>query len=320
METSVRKYKGLNIKITRSVVTQEDVDREIAYLLSQRPVTAEKEGPLKNGDTSVIDFEGFKDGVAFDGGKGSNYELTIGSHTFIPGFEEQMIGMQIGESRDLHLSFPETYGEPSLAGAAVVFKVTLHRIIEKKPAELNDAFAASLDLPNVKTVEELKGYAFKALEAELNRREAQETQEAIFRELLKFINADPDQELVDTIAKNHMESVKQQLSMQGLTLEQYLAYVGESADSFENEAYLRAEEQLKLQMGLDWIADQENITADEFEVEVGYSKLAEQYQTSIEEVKKNVSQESVAKDIRMAQAIEFVKNNAVIEEVEKKAE
>jgi len=134
----IKQYKEIEVEVETVQYNEKDLENQIQYILTQNPDKVSKEGLIENGDTAIIDFEGFKDGVAFEGGKGENYELTIGSQTFIPGFEEQMVGMKKGETRDLNLTFPKNYQASELAGADVVFKVVVHDIIENKPAQLND--------------------------------------------------------------------------------------------------------------------------------------------------------------------------------------
>ena len=149
-------YKGIEVQVKKHVVTQEEVDQRIQELVAQNFTLVEKEGDVTHGDVTTIDFEGFKDGVAFDGGKAEGFQLEIGSGQFIPGFEDKMVGMKKGETRELNLTFPENYGAADLAGADVIFKVTVHKIEVKKESELNDAFVASLKVPNMNTVADLQ--------------------------------------------------------------------------------------------------------------------------------------------------------------------
>ena len=179
MDIVLGNYKGLRANIPYIAYTEEDVNSQIATLLSGNPVREQKTGPLAMGDTAVIDYEGFKDGVAFEGGKAEKYPLGIGSGSFIPGFEEQLVGMEIGEDRDINLSFPEQYHAPELAGKAVVFKVKLHEIYNEKEAELNDEFAASLNFPEVQSVEDLKKYINEYLEYQVEARKADVAREKL---------------------------------------------------------------------------------------------------------------------------------------------
>ena len=149
-------YKGIQVKVEKHIATDEEVNQQIEAMVSQNPTFVEKDGEVAHGDMTTIDFEGFKDGVAFEGGKAEGHQLEIGSGQFIPGFEEQMIGMKKGETKDLNLTFPEDYGMADLAGADVVFKVKLHKVENKQESELNDEFVASLNVPNMKTVEDLQ--------------------------------------------------------------------------------------------------------------------------------------------------------------------
>ena len=159
-------YKGIEAEVTKQPVADTEVDNEIQRLVAQSTSLIEKDGDVTNGDVTTIDFEGFKDEVAFDGGKAEGFQLEIGSGQFIPGFEEQMIGMKKGETRELNLTFPENYGAADLAGADVVFKVTVHKIEEKKEAELNDAFVASLNAPGIETIDQLRDNIKASLEAQ----------------------------------------------------------------------------------------------------------------------------------------------------------
>ncbi len=207
MDIVLGNYKGLKANIPYIAYTEEDVNSQIATLLSGNPVREQKTGPLAMGDTAVIDYEGFKDGVAFEGGKAEKYPLGIGSGSFIPGFEEQLVGMEIGEDRDINLSFPEQYHAPELAGKAVVFKVKLHEIYNEKEAELNDEFAASLNFPEVQSVEDLKKYINEYLEYQVEARKADAAREKLYDQILESSSCLVSPQAVETAVNMQLQQM-----------------------------------------------------------------------------------------------------------------
>ena len=184
MDILLGQYKGLKATIPSITYTEDDVNAQIGTLLAGNPTHVNKEGPVAMGDTAVIDYEGFKDGVPFDGGKAEKYPLGIGSGAFIPGFEEQIVGMEIGEDRDINLSFPEQYHAPDLAGKEVVFKVKLHEIYSEKASELNDEFVVSLAIPEVKTVDDLKKHISEYLDYEVQAKKDEASREQLYDQIL----------------------------------------------------------------------------------------------------------------------------------------
>ena len=184
MDILLGQYKGLKATIPVITYTEDDVNAQIGTLLAGNPTRVNKEGPVAMGDTAVIDYEGFKDGVPFDGGKAEKYPLGIGSGAFIPGFEEQIVGMEIGEDRDINLSFPEQYHAPDLAGKEVVFKVKLHEIYSEKASELNDEFVVSLAIPEVKTVDDLKKHISEYLDYEVQAKKDEASREQLYDQIL----------------------------------------------------------------------------------------------------------------------------------------
>lgn len=207
MDIVLGNYKGLKANIPYIAYTEEDVNSQIATLLSGNPVREQKTGPLAMGDTAVIDYEGFKDGVAFEGGKAEKYPLGIGSGSFIPGFEEQLVGMEIGEDRDINLSFPEQYHAPELAGKAVVFKVKLYEIYNEKEAELNDEFAASLNFPEVQSVEDLKKYINEYLEYQVEARKADVAREKLYDQILESSSCLVPPQAVETAVNMQLQQM-----------------------------------------------------------------------------------------------------------------
>ena len=196
-EVKVNKYKGLNIKPGKVEVTDEEVNHELGHLLERYTELVTKEGKVENGDVAIIDFEGFKDGVAFAGGKGENYNLEIGSNTFIPGFEEQIIGMEVGEERDLDLTFPEEYGAPDLAGAKVVFKVKVNEIKEKHTRELDEEFFEDLGMEGIDTEDKLKAEIKESIKAQKEMDVENKYVDDLFEAVAKNTEVDIPEEMVE---------------------------------------------------------------------------------------------------------------------------
>ena len=244
MDIVLGNYKGLKANIPYIAYTEEDVNSQIATLLSGNPVREQKTGPLAMGDTAVIDYEGFKDGVAFEGGKAEKYPLGIGSGSFIPGFEEQLVGMEIGEDRDINLSFPEQYHAPELAGKAVVFKVKLHEIYNEKEAELNDEFAASLNFPEVQSVEDLKKYINEYLEYQVEARKADAAREKLYDQILESSSCLVSPQAVETAVNMQLQQMAASFAQQGVAMEQYLQMTGKTMDSLKDELKPVAQKQV----------------------------------------------------------------------------
>ena len=211
-------YKGIEVNVEKHIATKEEVEKQVQALVAQNPTLVEKDGEVAHGDITTIDFEGFKDGVAFDGGKAEGHQLEIGSGQFIPGFEDQMIGMKKGETRNLNLTFPEDYGMQDLAGADVVFKVKLHKIENKKESELNDEFVASLNLPNMQTVEGLHKQMEAYIQSQHDQTYRTSVENAIFEKLLNDSDVEVNNEDVEKAMNEHMNHLRNELARQGMTL------------------------------------------------------------------------------------------------------
>ncbi len=315
METKIGNYKGIEVTVAPVTYTDEDVQNELNYLLQRKPMQVSVEGELKEGQIAVFDFMGLKDGVAFDGGTAKGYTLMIGSHQFIPGFEEQMVGMVKGEERDLNLTFPENYGEPTLAGQAVVFKVTLHDIMEQKPAELNDEFAASLNIPGVTNMDTL----MKHIEATLAKMSEQKTNEkienAIMDELLRMTECDIPQDRVDMAVQAQISQLRQRLSQYGMNLEQYMAQSGMDRDTLRAQMTMSAQEQVKFEMALAKIAELEQITVTDEEITAQVREIAEYYHVTVEQAEKNIMRNEMIQSMVYTKASEVVMSNAVVHKV-----
>lgn len=295
MDIVLGNYKGLKANIPYIAYTEEDVNSQIATLLSGNPVREQKTGPLAMGDTAVIDYEGFKDGVAFEGGKAEKYPLGIGSGSFIPGFEEQLVGMEIGEDRDINLSFPEQYHAPELAGKAVVFKVKLHEIYNEKEAELNDEFAASLNFPEVQSVEDLKKYINEYLEYQVEARKADAAREKLYDQILESSSCLVSPQAVETAVNMQLQQM-----------------AGKTMDSLKDELKPVAQKQVKLEAVLDEIIRVENITVSDEEMDEQYELISQKYGQPVDVVKQVIPKAQLKPDLLRMKASQLIIDAAEI--------
>ena len=330
MDIVLGNYKGLKANIPYIAYTEEDVNSQIATLLSGNPVREQKTGPLAMGDTAVIDYEGFKDGVAldgdqvtidfdgsvdgkrFEGGKAEKYPLGIGSGSFIPGFEEQLVGMEIGEDRDINLSFPEQYHAPELAGKAVVFKVKLHEIYNEKEAELNDEFAASLNFPEVQSVEDLKKYINEYLEYQVEARKADAAREKLYDQILESSSCLVSPQAVETAINMQLQQMAASFAQQGVAMEQYLQMTGKTMDSLKDELKPVAQKQVKLEAVLDEIIRVENITVSDEEMDEQYELISQKYGQPVDVVKQVIPKAQLKPDLLRMKASQLIIDAAEI--------
>lgn len=312
MEIKIEQYKGIEVSVEKVELTDEIVDRQMQVALSQNPIQIEKE-VIEEGNTAEFDFEGLKDGVAFDGGTAKGYKMVIGSHQFIPGFEEQMIGMKAGESKDVNVTFPEAYHEPSLAGQPVVFKVTVHKVFEEKPAELNEEFVESLGISDVHTVEELKDFIRKSLENEAQKQTDERVQNAVFDVLMEKVEGDLPQELVDQALQQQIQRISAELQQQGFSLEQYLEMVGQTMDDINAQCLEFAQKQTRLQCALGKVAELEGIENVDDEVDAQLQMIASSYGMEMDQIKEMIPRDELAKEIRLMKASQIVLDHAKVE-------
>lgn len=312
MDIVLGNYKGLKANIPYIAYTEEDVNSQIATLLAGNPVREQKTGPLAMGDTAVIDYEGFKDGVAFEGGKAEKYPLGIGSGSFIPGFEEQLVGMEIGEDRDINLSFPEQYHAPELAGKAVVFKVKLHEIYNEKEAELNDEFAASLNFPEVQSVEDLKKYINEYLEYQVEARKADAAREKLYDQILESSSCLVPPQAVETAVNMQLQQMAASFAQHGVAMEQYLQMTGKTMDSLKDELKPVAQKQAKLEAVLDEIIRVENITVSDEEMDEQYELISQKYGQPVDVVKQVIPKAQLKPDLLRMKASQLIIDAAEI--------
>lgn len=309
-------YRGIEVKIPKQLsVTEEEINREIQNFLNQNYQLVEKDGEVANGDVTTIDFEGFKDGVPFEGGKANGHQLEIGSGQFIPGFEDQMIGMTKGETRDLNLTFPENYGVADLAGADVVFKVTVHKIATKKEAELTDEFIASLNAPNFKTVDELKNVIETSLQMQYNQQFEATKENAVLGKLIGESEVEVSDEDVEKALQQHIQHISIELAQQGLQLEQYLQMMNMDLDSLKQQLLPTAKQQASFEAIIDEIVKVESLTTSDEEAKDQVSKIAAANQMSVDEVLEKIQLDDLKRDLARIQASHLIMDLAnIIEE------
>ena len=270
------------------------------------------------GDTVVIDFEGFKDGVAFDGGKAEGHTLELGSGQFIPGFEDQIVGHNIGDEFDIVVTFPEEYGAEDLAGKEATFKIKLHEIKLRELPEIDDEFAK--DVSEFDTLDALKAdLKAKALERKTKANE-EEMENDLVQQIVDGIKGEIPEAMFENRLNQSVEEFAYRLQSQGLDLQTYLKYTNASIDDFKASFRPQAEAQVKFRLALEKIVEVENIVADEKDINEQYEKMAKDYGMEVDAVKAAVPAEEIAKDLAVGKAIDFVKENAVITEVEAKTE
>lgn len=310
--TTVKKYKGLEVTIKGLTFTQDDVNAQIDQLLKQNAKQVVKEGNVENGDTTLIAFEGFKDGVPFPGGKSDAYELVIGSHMFIPGFEEAMVGMEKGETRDINLTFPENYSSKDLAGQPVVFKVTVKDIFTKEKPELTDEFVAGLNMPNLTTAAELIQYVNDMMTETCQRQNSGMAANEVFEALIANTEVElTDKELEDAL-EDQKRNVEMQLAQQGATIEMYAQSINKTVDEFVESLKGYAVKQCTLDKALMKIAELENLEVTDEEIEEQFTLLAAQFGQDVSMIKEKVNVEDVKKQILLDKASNIVLANSII--------
>ena len=311
-EVKLGKYKGVEIKKIEYPVSEEDINKEIEHMQNQnaRTLTVE-DRPVQDKDIAVIDFEGFVDGKAFEGGKAEKHELEIGSKTFIPGFEDQVIGMKINEEKNINVKFPEEYFSKELAGKDATFKVKLHEIKEKKLPELDDEFAK--DVSEFDTLEALRNSIKEKKTAENEHRAKHETEDAAIEAVCNDTKIDIPSGMIDTEVDAMIRDMEQQLSYQGLNLEQYLHFMNKTRKDIEESYKEQAEKNVKTRLVLEEIIKSEKIEADEKAVEERIKEMAKNYGRKEEELNKNEAlKEYIVNTLKTEKAINLVVENAKI--------
>lgn len=314
-EVTLGEYKGLTVSKTDITVTDEEVDAEIKKVQEQnaREITVE-DRPVLEGDTAVIDYEGFVDGVAFDGGKGTDHPLVIGSHSFIPGFEEGLIGKNAGEECDVNVTFPEEYHSAELAGKAAVFKCTVKAIKAKELPEVDDEFAA--EVSEFETLAEYKEDVKKNLEEKKAKDARTKKEDEAVEKAVANAVMDIPEAMIESTQKQMAEDFAYRLQMQGLSVEQYFQFTGLNAKTFVEQMKPQAEKRIKNSLVLEAVVKAENITISEEEMEEELNKMAAQYNMEIEKVKELVGdaeKKQIEMDLAITKAVAFIADSAVEE-------
>ncbi|MFB6496285.1 trigger factor [Bacillus haynesii] len=309
-EVKLGEYKGLGIEKDDTAVTDEDVQNELKSLQErQAELVVKEDGKVEEGDTVVLDFEGFVDGEAFEGGKAENYSLEVGSGSFIPGFEDQLVGLEAGAEKDVEVTFPEEYHAEELAGKPAVFKVKIHEIKAKELPELDDEFAKDVD-EEVETLAELTEKTKKRLEeAKENEADAKLREELVVK-AAENAEADIPQAMIDTELDRMMKEFEQRLQMQGMNLELYFQFSGQDENALKEQMKEDAEKRVKSNLTLEAIAKAENLQVTDEEVEEELSKMAEAYNMPVENIKQAIgSTDGMKEDLKVRKAIDFLVEN-----------
>ena len=311
-QVELGEYKGLEVKKGRVTVTKKEIEEQLANYQTQfAELTVKEGGKVAKGDTAVIDFEGFVDGVAFEGGKGENYPLEIGSGSFIPGFEDQVIGMTVDKEQDIVVTYPEDYGAADLAGKEATFKVTVHEIKEKHLPEIDDELAKDVNIDGVETLDQLKDH----IKANIKTRKESENENKFMDDLYKAIVASSKVEDSDALLEQEqglmLQEIEQNLQRQGLNFEVYQQFTGKSKDDIKEDIKPQAEERVKLNAILAAIIEEEKLAVSDEELETELKTIAEYYQKELDEVKKifegNMSR--IENDLLTRKAVDLVKDN-----------
>ena len=311
-EVELGKYKGISLKKVEYKVEDKDVEKELKQMQDRnsRLVTVD-DRPLENGDIATIDFEGFVDEVAFEGGKAEGHELEIGSGAFIPGFEEQLVGMKIDEEREIKVIFPKEYFSKDLAGKDAIFKVKLHEIKKKELPELDDEFAK--DVSEFDTLDELKASIKERLEKDNEQKAKYETEDAAIKAVCEEAKVDIPSGMIEMEVEHMMQDFNQRLSYQGLNMEQYLKMIGKTEDEIKKEYEPQAKDSIKSRLTLEAIKKAEKIEASDEEINEKLEEMAKNYGKKVEEISDNENLKNYIKEgIESEKAIDFIVKNAKI--------
>mgnify|MGYP000746365307 CR=1 FL=1 len=317
-EVKVGSYNGLTVEKTVHTVTDEAVDAELKRVQERNARELTREGAAQNGDIVDIDFEGFVDGVAFEGGKAEHYNLTLGSGSFIPGFEEQVVGHSAGEEFDVNVTFPTEYQAAELAGKAAVFKIKLHEVKYKELPALDDDFAK--DVSEYDTLDELKDSIRNNIKTNLDKQAEQKVENDLMDQVITNMKADIPDAMVDSRIDELVQDFEYRISQQGLKLADYLKYMGMNIEQFRAQFKEQADKQVKMRLAMEAIVAKEGITASDEEFEEEVKRIADAYKMEADKVKSIVDAAAVKADLAINKAIDFVKEKANVVTAERKEE
>ena len=309
-EVEMGEYKGLDYTVADSEVSDDELNAELDRMRKQYADMEVKDGEAADGDTVNINYEGFRDGVAFEGGKAENYNLTLGSHSFIPGFEEGLVGVKAGEDKELNLTFPEDYYHEDLRGASVVFKVHVNEVKHEVLPALDDDFAKDVNAPGVENVEDLKKLVKDRLASSKKSKAEDEAEEKLIDQLIAAEKVDLPEVMIDNEVEDMVSNRENYFKQQGLTLDMYLKYTGSDLDAFKKSLRPDAERTVRMRLALEKIAELEKLEPTDEDYEKEYKNIADAYQMDIDTVKKLVDKSYITEGLRSQLAMDFVKKNA----------
>ncbi|MEK3991376.1 trigger factor [Robertmurraya sp. FSL R5-0851] len=310
-EVKLGEYKGLEVEKVETEVTDEDVANELKTLQErQAELVVKEEGKAENGDTVVMDFEGFVDGEAFEGGKAENYSLELGSGQFIPGFEEQLVGLAAGEEKDVEVSFPEEYHATELAGKPAVFKVKLHEVKGKELPELDDEFAKDVD-EEVETLDALKEKIKNRLVDSKKHEAEHHVRDTVVDKAAANAEIDIPAVMIDTEVDRMMQEFEQRLQMQGMNLELYFQFSGQDENALREQMREEGEKRVRVSLTLEAIAAAENLEVSEEDVDAELNKMAEMYNMTVENIRAALGNvDGIKGDLKVRKAVEFLVENS----------
>ena len=317
-EVELGEYAGLTVTKEAKNVNEADVDAEVKRMQDRNGRLLTREGAAENGDTVDIDFEGFVDGKAFEGGKAEHYSLVLGSGSFIPGFEDQVVGHSAGEEFDVNVKFPEEYGAAELAGKDATFKIKLHEVKYKELPALDDDFAK--DVSEYDTLDELKDSTRNNIKTNLDKQAEQKVENDLMDQVIANMKADIPDAMVDSRIDELVQDFEYRISQQGLKLADYLKYMGMNIEQFRAQFKEQADKQVKMRLAMEAIVAKEGITASDEEFEEEVKRIADAYKMEADKVKSIVDAAAVKADLAINKAIDFVKEKANVVTAEPKEE
>ncbi len=317
-EVELGEYAGLTVTKEAKNVNEADVDAEVKRMQDRNGRLLTREGAAENGDTVDIDFEGFVDGKAFEGGKAEHYSLVLGSGSFIPGFEDQVVGHSAGEEFDVNVKFPEEYGAAELAGKDATFKIKLHEVKYKELPALDDDFAK--DVSEYDTLDELKDSIRNNIKTNLDKQAEQKVENDLMDQVIANMKADIPDAMVDSRIDELVQDFEYRISQQGLKLADYLKYMGMNIEQFRAQFKEQADKQVKMRLAMEAIVAKEGITASDEEFEEEVKRIADAYKMEADKVKNIVDAAAVKADLAINKAIDFVKEKANVVTAEPKEE
>ena len=309
-EVKLGAYKGITVEKSKDKVKKSDVEEELKKIAERQARFVETDGEAKLGDYATIDFVGSVDGKIFDGGTAQGYRLELGSHSFIDNFEDQVVGMKVGDEKDVNVTFPENYHEKSLAGKPAIFKVTVQKVERKEIPEINDEFASNVS--EFETLEDYKADIEKRLKEKLENEKERKVENDLIEEIVKTSEVEIPKILIDKQLDMFMRDLEMRLSYQGIKLDEYLTYLGKTIDEVRKEREDQAKETVKTRLVLEELVKKENMIVTENELDEVLKETAEKYKKSVEDYKKSLDNRTIAyfqNDILMKKLLDFLKTN-----------